>query len=581
MRFFAAFIATLLLCPIARAQDPMQFAPFMTQSRVPTDWELRVLANGGAQPSQNTVNAMERFRLKQIERGVTNILYNVCVHVPDSVIAAFTPIFYHKGWAYWTNNFVIGDLTVNGIKGDGSTKIADTGVQCVSGQALSADGSGGMSVLVTEMPRPGTFFTQSAKTLLGRADPDADPVYQLAITVNGNSFFVPGDTASAGNYVQAGDYCRIGWLSGNQDGNLDDVWMYGASPQETFRTLQVDTSVVPELTVLVNTITEFGLRRGDTNETATFTTNRISFAAIHGYMTAEQSSNLWFDVKTLREELGGGTGDPTHDWATFLASQGATVSTTTSNAVRNHGVRMNGFGIRVKMLAENCFVPDGLLAARTPSTWNAGHPIWQNTGFGETNLSVHGLDGAPSGKYLRTGISNTTVAVSLANNAGISIMFTNTSVQVGGTTGDTSTHFSIVTANTAGPAWALIFGFGGGIPGPTVLVGGNYFGGNTNYGHFTSGNRLSATDLALYVAAQSVPHYMITNTTLSGSSSLGNNHEFIACGQMTDNNPLTIVGSGPGAFSYIAVHNGLTQTESSNHYSSVYQLRVDLGGGNR
>lgn len=583
MRFF---LGILFLPFFAIAQPFTERDIAFLGDRNKTDWELRVLANGGAQPSANTVAAMERFRLKQIERGITNKLWNVCVHVPDSVIAAFTPIFLHKGWGYWTNTFVSGDLTVNGIKGDGSTKMADTGVTAVSGQALTAAGDGGMSVLITEVPR-GSVWTSTGRnqTLLGRADVDDDPRYQLGVTVNGVSFWIPGDVAGA-HYVTPVDWLRVGWLSGNQDGTVgDDIFLYGAAPPlETFRTIASDLSVVPVLTSLANTITEFCIRRGATNQADSFSSNRISFAAIHDYLTATESSNLWWDAKTLREELGGGTGDPVHDWNVYNVAQGGSeISTTTSNAARAYLGRMNDAGIALKMFAANPLTPDNLVAASIPLIWRAGHPRWQNTAFGTTNLSVHGIDCIGAAKYFRTGISNTTIinTVNATTGLGYTVMATNIGAQHGGTTGSGSTWFGLA-PESSGPSAGnngLAIYYGGTFNANQELTATNFHGGFTN-GMFTSGNSLNSTEFYIYVAAQTVPHYAVTNDA-GIVSVLGANHEVIACGAMSDNSPLTIAGAGSGAISYVAAHNGLTQTESSNHYVAVYEFRLAVGGGNR
>src|SRR5688572_20820326 len=149
MRFLAALFLLLPLC--VRAAVPIDFAPFMTGNLI-TDWSTRVIANGGTIPSQSTIKCMENLRVTLIAQGITNKIYSLCVMVPDSVIAAATPLFIHKGYPMWTNNFVSGDLTVEGLKGDGTSKAMDTGVKGKTGEGSTAltGNSRGLSFLLTD-----------------------------------------------------------------------------------------------------------------------------------------------------------------------------------------------------------------------------------------------------------------------------------------------------------------------------------------------------------------------------------------------------------------------------------------------
>lgn len=588
--FFGLLLILPCLC-FGQAFSPVDI-PFVAQAGG-TDWELRVIANGGARPPATDVTAMEYLRTTMISMSLTSKIWNLVVAINGNEKASFTPLFYHKGWSYWTNTFVDADININGAKGDGSTKMADSGVKAIAGQALTAAGSGGLSALVTEVPRgPNWLASNALKTLLGRVDPDGDPAYQLGVTVNGRTFFIPGDTASANNYVNPLDFCAVGFTSGNVDQNTaDDIRLYRASPLETYRILDLDATVAADMTVVENTITAFCMRRGETNEAGTFTTNRVSMLAIHDYLTQDESSNFWYAVRTTREMMGGGTGDPVHDWnATIVANGGAAVSSTTSNAARYYLNGMDTYGLRILTAVGNIFVPDNLLASRTPVLWRGGHPIWANTGFDTTNLSVFGLDSGPSGKYLRTGVSNTISTELTAffgtSDFGYSVMATNwpATTVLGGTSDGNQYAFLVPTTGpAAGNNGHCQFGIGAITSGvnESFLVCTNFFSGHTNYGMWTSGNRVSATSLALFVAAQSIPHYQVTNDAAASAGSLANNIEVVACGLQSDASPLTFTGAGPGAMAYTAIHRGMTQAQSSNHYAVVYQTRVMLGGGNR
>ena len=122
---------------------------YLAQVRT-TDWARRVVANGGAFPSQNTINAMETLRLGVIAAGLDTSISSMLVLVPDSAIAASTPLFVGIGLDPWTNHgFVDGDLTVEGMKGNGSSKYLDSGITGVFG-INPVSGDCGLIALVTE-----------------------------------------------------------------------------------------------------------------------------------------------------------------------------------------------------------------------------------------------------------------------------------------------------------------------------------------------------------------------------------------------------------------------------------------------
>lgn len=94
------------------------------------NWAARVVANGGAAPSAGTKTALETFGNALATNGLITKFYALNAIVPDSLIAALTPFICAVGNTIWVNNgpFVGGDLTVNGLKGDGATKYLITGV---------------------------------------------------------------------------------------------------------------------------------------------------------------------------------------------------------------------------------------------------------------------------------------------------------------------------------------------------------------------------------------------------------------------------------------------------------------------
>jgi hypothetical protein len=90
---------------------------------VVANWALRVSINGGASPSTNTQIALTTFMQSLYNNNIYSKMISVNCLVPDNLIAASTPLIFIAGNSLWTNhNFVSGDLTVNGLLGNGSSK---------------------------------------------------------------------------------------------------------------------------------------------------------------------------------------------------------------------------------------------------------------------------------------------------------------------------------------------------------------------------------------------------------------------------------------------------------------------------
>lgn len=571
------FVAIILLCSTLPIFGSSSRA--VPAASLYSDWAQRVEVNGGARPSQRTIWAMEILRLNCISATLTNKIYNHCVFVPDSVIAASTPLFYHKGSNYWTNTFVIGDLSVNGFKSDGSTKVMDMGLNATQGQLIVGE-SFGLSCIVTEIARSPTQGAQAALVLMGRSDNDDDPQTALAIQAPGDTYLIAGDTGSAANYMQTNSFIRTGYYSGNRDSN-DVLNLYVASPLEAHKLLSTKSvGAVAEVTTQTNTIRIFTSSRGPTtssNVLANWTTNRMSMAAAHQYFTETESRNFWLANLLCRQMLGGGTGDPIHDYDTFIVNNsGADLSIGTSNALRQFWGRLTTNDLIETYATLNCFLPDNFTACRAPLVRQVGHGLYNNVNFAASNLTVDGLFGDGTSKYMRVGATNDIITRFSQNSGGISLMHkTNTTAQWGGTRGVGNTHFTLV-PNISGLGILYLWG--------ATTVNANFVY-NTNANSFTngsysSGNRTGANAIALYGASSTVAHFSVTNGTGAISLNRFANCDFHLWAAQQNETPYSVAGSymsGPASF--FALHSGHTQTQSSNEWRAVEELRNALGGG--
>ncbi len=96
-----------------------------------TGWAARVVTNGGAAPSLVSKSAQSDYCYDADTAGITAKLQAVTFFAPDSLIACFTPLIKVVGNSvdpYANTGFVLADLSVNGLKGDGVAKKLNTGL---------------------------------------------------------------------------------------------------------------------------------------------------------------------------------------------------------------------------------------------------------------------------------------------------------------------------------------------------------------------------------------------------------------------------------------------------------------------
>lgn len=576
------FLFLLLLVPGLAFGQAFTFSdlPFLAQGS--TDWQTRVVANGGAMPSANTIAAMETLRLGCIAAGLTNKIYSLCVFVPDSLIAATTPLFLHKGVDPWTNNnFVIGDLTVDGLKGDGSTKSLDTGCMAKAltdgGVSDTSDGSRGLTVIVTES-------TGNAGTVsIGTLNPPSNIYLELEVSANGITAWLPSSSNPL-YFTPTNDFGRVGYVSGNtwNDANTN-ASLYVASPLETHKVLA--TKTIPDnggtVTATDDTISVFARKQDGTN--GFWSSQRMSLAMVHDGFTAAESASFWTLALACRQQLGGGTGDPVHNYNTkIVAAGGANISTTTSNALRTLYGGFNTDGLLELLSVVNPVVPDNLTAARTPVIWQSGSEVWTNFNFAASNLTVSGLQGITAdSKYLGTGIVPSTANRISATSGGMTGVITDspgtgTQVIMAGnpSTANVGCHFLTTVSgndNVLFRMWRF------------DLVNTNFLSsaqpspGDTWTGYI-SGNRINASNIALYVASTILPHAALTNGNNQAQTGTAAANT-VAMLAWANNNNGTPASFGAHRMSFVAFHGGLTEAQSANLYSRIHTFRTAVGGG--
>lgn len=574
MKRLAAICLLCLLNVCALAQPfTVNDIAFLGQPPFITDWAQRVVANGGAMPSQNSIVAMDTFRTGIINAGLSNKIYSLCVFVPDSLIAATTPLFKTYGADPWTNvNFSVTNLSIEGLKGDGATKSLDTGVKLKDIQVRANGSAIGFTTIVSESE------SNRLEYIMGQRDEVGDPLTLLLVSGGGSTEWY-GTLTTATENITTNDFARVGYVSGNRwvEGGQTNVAIFVASPLEAHKIIKSKVAALSSATTTSNTVTIscFAYKYANTN--TGWSSQRLSLAVIHDGFTQTESSNFWVLAQACRQSLGGGDGDPVHDWARYVTNfGGAAISVNTSNSLRTFRRGLDTDGLLYTIAAANVFVPDDLTSARMPILWQAGNQIWTNTAFGASNLTVNGLTGNGTTKYLGTGIN-----LSALNYGGFS---------------DTSAGLSTLIYNTGSDSNQLVMGATG------AAVNGNFSvanqvglavfycwisttvntdclirtAPNAGWEGYLSGNRTAANAIRLDWVTNQV-HNVATNgtgTTASNNNSMTNMFAFAIA-----NNASTPTAFSSQTISFMAVHGGLTQTQSSNLWIRVRDVRNAFGGG--
>jgi hypothetical protein len=263
-----------------------------------TDWAAQVVTNGGAAPSGGTVTALSNFCNALDAASITSKMLALNCIVPDSLIAAATPLIHVKGGSIWTPTAGItaAQLTVNGLTGIPASSPAEylnTGFNPSSDFSDSL--SAGLTVYNTEFD---STTNSVCSSISGSEIFLLHPCYDVSTTAYFMCWDATGGLVSAASILGGGQ----GYTSGNRT-SLSAASIYQAS------------STVPHALVVSSVGTTGATRPNQTqpllcqDSAGTFafsSSKRVSFAAIHLGLSAADSLALYNAVQTLRTALGGG-----------------------------------------------------------------------------------------------------------------------------------------------------------------------------------------------------------------------------------------------------------------------------------
>jgi hypothetical protein len=265
--------------------------PPLVLNELATDWSSRVQTYGGDEPSFQSLlaasNLCDAFAAAEIINKI-----EACLPVaPDSLIAAITPLIVGTGNGLWTNNnFVSGDLTVNGLAGDGASKYLSTGV--IPNVAIASEESAGL-VLYFHSDYIGTLSSMDLHSQSG------DNTFGL-MQLNG---YVHADIwdASTGRLMVASQLA--GYLASSRVA-VDDFQVYHANSTTAHAAIAATT----ELTTGVRHALEMLAFCMNYEGTPTaFSAHRLSFIMILKQgLTESESSAAYNAIQAYRQAVGGG-----------------------------------------------------------------------------------------------------------------------------------------------------------------------------------------------------------------------------------------------------------------------------------
>lgn len=301
-----------------------------------------------------------------------------------------------------------------------------------------------------------------------------------------------------------------------------------------------------------------------TNRPVGYTVNDI--LALHTYYASKYSLTAPSSPSDLADAQ-------VNEWSNrVVVFGGASPSAGTLTALKTFHMGLNNSNLLAKMVAVNCFVPDNLVAARIPFIRTGGGLQWTNNNFVAGDLTVSGLTGNGSSKYLNTGLLPDKIAPATPTSAGLSVMIA---------TPASEAAVAISAMGATGSSGFLIDNWQGGAgfgcwrwEGASDVVSGTV---SATYAGFLSGSRTAPNAIAAY-SVNSTNAIAVLGS--SAGAQTGTQFGTYPLTVFANNAAGTINAYSAATLSFAAVHAGLSQAETAALYSLVATLRASLGGGN-
>lgn len=259
---------------------------------VAADWVKRVAANGGADPSANTKKAVSNFVSALVTAGIDTKMLAVSMLVPDNLTAARTPLYKVLGTDPWANNgFVAGDLTVDGLIGNGTSKFLNMGFTATQLQAAS----------VSNYAFFAYHFTGNNLFEISIGMQNGAVLYDLQ-TFTDSHTICDQSFAGGNGRITVLNAAWTGYLCGSRLSQTDQK-LYKAN--STTPHTQIGTNAVNVAPESVAT-NFYAFANDNAGVAGSWVTKRISCIGAAKGLTAQNSSDLFNAIDALRIALGGG-----------------------------------------------------------------------------------------------------------------------------------------------------------------------------------------------------------------------------------------------------------------------------------
>jgi hypothetical protein len=258
-------------------------------------WSSDVIRLGGATPSAGTVTALNTFVAGLSSAGILTKMLSVNAIVPDNLTASRVPIICNAGLELWTNTaFVGGDLTVNGLKGDGATKYLNTGI---APNALIVPSTNFGMTVVSPDSASNTTGCQCGSYNSLNSNNDTG----MFINFGGDAYVECCGFGSGWN-IQVTPQPGNGYYSSNRV-STTNLKLYFANQANAHA--QVGSATTASGAALASVLYAFASR--NTNGIAgLFDAKRLSLIAFHLGLTSAESATFYSLIAALRTSLGGG-----------------------------------------------------------------------------------------------------------------------------------------------------------------------------------------------------------------------------------------------------------------------------------
>lgn len=282
-----------------RAYLLCNFANRFAIDPVVMDWVNRVMAHGGATPSENTITAANTFYMAIKNGGLLPKVIALNMVVPDSLIACLTPLIVGPGFDPWINHFYTSAaVSVNGLTGIGGGGFIETGLIPAN---IFSQTSAGCTVYVSSAYNPAAPLSSE----LGAYNVGGNVVCELAVVDTANNLYWASwnFNGAQGAVIVPNAAAVTGFISGNRTAaNASTIYQANSStPFGSIGSVAAGGGTVATVNLQI-----YFMARNQSGVTIQASTKTVSFAAVHLGFTSSEAQLLFNAVQNLRVSLGGG-----------------------------------------------------------------------------------------------------------------------------------------------------------------------------------------------------------------------------------------------------------------------------------